>query len=487
MEREKTKKNSIKKNYVFNLIYQITIILLPLIVTPYIARVLTAEGVGIYSFCFATITYFTILASLGFENYAQREISVYQNDKHQQSKVFFEVFLCRLIPMAVALVINTVLILANTYGEYTNLMWILNLNIIAIGLDVVFFFQGNEEFVKIVLRNLIIKIIGTICLFVFIKSQADILLYTLINSLMIIVSSLSLIPAMKGRLCKVSFKELQPVKHLKFALKLFIPAVAITLYTVLDKFLIGVITGSNLENGYYEQAEKIIKVGMTVVTCLGIVMIPRNSSAIAQGKVDEVKENVYKAFNFVWLLGFPIAFGLLSIASNLVPWFLGDGYDKVVYLMYVLSTLFLIICASNFIGIQYLLTWKRDGQFTKCIIIGALTNILFSIVLIYFFESLGACISTVLAELMVTISMIVLLRKELSFKKIFKTMWKPFLSAVIMGAVVFALSLYLVPSILNTFILVFVAIVVYGVCILLFRESLTLDFFKLIFKRKNCK
>ena len=82
---------SVTRNYIYNLIYQILILILPLISTPYISRVLGAENIGIYSYTISIITYFILFGSLGITLYAQREIAYVQDDKEKRSKIFWEI------------------------------------------------------------------------------------------------------------------------------------------------------------------------------------------------------------------------------------------------------------------------------------------------------------------------------------------------------------------------------------------------------------
>ena len=85
------KKNSVTKNYIYNLLYQILTIIIPLITTPYLSRVLGAENIGIYSFTISITTYFILFGSLGVAMYGQREIAYVQNDIKKRSKIFFPV------------------------------------------------------------------------------------------------------------------------------------------------------------------------------------------------------------------------------------------------------------------------------------------------------------------------------------------------------------------------------------------------------------
>ena len=476
------KNKSAKLNYIYNLSYQILLILLPIVTAPYVSRALLPAGVGDYSLAFSFITYFTLLASLGFGYYAQREIAKWQDSPKEQARVFWEVILCRLIPTAASLILNNLLIHIGFYGDIAPLMGFLNINIIATALDIVFFFQGNEEFGKTTLINIAVKLLGVTGIFLFVKTPEDVWLYTLLNSLVLIVSNLALWPFAIARLRRAEKdspegerKPLRPLTHLLPSLRLFIPNIAISLYTILDKTLIGVITQDSAQNGYYEEAEKIVKCAMTVVTALGTVMIPRNSREFALGNTEAVERNVYKSTHFVFLLGIPLAAGFVLVAGNLIPWFLGAAYTESIHLMRLFAPLVCIIGLSNVFGLQYLVPCKKDRLFTLSILSGAVTNLVLNIPLIYFYKATGAVIASLISEGVVTAVMLFFVRRELSFRQIFGSLWKPLLASGIMLLVASPLEKMLSPSILHTLLLVAVGVAVYGIVILILRDSLAYD------------
>ncbi|MBP3437210.1 MAG: flippase [Clostridia bacterium] len=470
---------STKLNYIYHLSYQILLIILPIVTAPYVSRVLLPEGVGDYSLAFSFITYFTLFASLGFTYYAQREIAKWQDNPLMQTRVFWEIILCRLIPVFVSLLLNNVLIYLDLYGEITPLMRLLNINIISIAFDIVFFFQGNEDFGKTTLVNITVKLLGVAGIFIFVKTPDDVWLYTLLNSLVLIVSNLSLwffaLPHLrrpKDDNGKRMPLHLHPFAHLWPSFRLFVPNIAISLYTILDKTLIGVITADSAQNGYYEEAEKIVKCAMPVVTALGTVMIPRNSREAAIGNMEAVKKNIYQSSHFVFFLGLPITVGFVLVASNLIPWFLGDAYEESIYLLQLFAPLTLIIGLSNLFGLQYLIPCKKDKLFTAAILAGAITNLVLNIPFITWYQARGAVFASLISESVVTLTMLFFVRKELSCFQTFKSVVKPFLACALMFAACYPLSKALPSSILNTLILVGVGVLVYGVSVLLLRDSL---------------
>lgn len=463
---------SITKNYLFNLINQILLIIIPIITTPYVSRVLGADGVGKYSFSNSIASYFVIFASLGFMYYAQREIAKYQDNKKKQSEIFWEIIIVRSVSVLTALIVYFAAIVLGVFKEeYTLLMMILSVSILAVAFDISFLFAGNEDFSKTVVTNTVVRILNVIAIFVFVKDRNDLWKYVLITVLTVLTANASLSVYAKNFLCKIEIKSLRPIRHIKPAVILFLPTIAISVYTYLDKTMIGVITGSDFENGFYEQAEKIVKIVMTVVTSLGAVMIPRNSNAFERKDMQAIRQNIYRSVRFVLLLGIPMMIGLIAVSDNMVPWFLGDGYYKSANIMKILSVLILAIGLSNVFGLQYLIPADEDKKFTISVTCGAFTNFLLNLVLIRLFKSYGAAIATIVAEITVAVIMFCFIRKNISLREILKSSIKYLISGIIMFVPCFMLGRILAPSIINTFIIVFTGVVVYLICLILLKDG----------------
>lgn len=463
---------SITKNYLYNLIYQILLIIIPIITTPYVSRVLGADGVGKFSFSNSIVSYFVIFASLGFGYYAQREIAKYQDNKKKQSEIFWEIIIVRSVSVLTALIVYFAFIVLGVFKEeYTLLMIILSINILAVAFDISFLFAGNEDFSKTVLTNTLVRILNVIAIFVFVKDRNDLWKYVLITALTLLIANASLAVYAKNFLCKIEIKNLKPIRHIKPAVILFLPTIAISVYAYLDKTMIGIITGSDFENGFYEQAERIVKMVMTVVTSLGTVMIPRNANAFERKDMDAIRRNIYRSVRFVLLLGIPMMIGLIAVSDNIVPWFLGDGYYKSANIMKILSVLILAIGLNNVFGLQYLIPAGEDKKFTISVTCGAITNFLLNLVLIRLFKSYGAAIATIVAETVVAVIMFCFIRKNLSLREILKSSIKYLISGIIMFVPCFILGRILEPSIINTFIIVFTGVVVYLICLILLKDE----------------
>lgn len=473
------------KNYIYNLSYQVLVLLVPLITTPYVSRVLGAKAIGIFSYTNSVVQYFILFGCIGLNLYGQREIAYVQHDKEKRDKVFWELVILRICTVLISLVIFYLTLVSNS--RYSSVFLIMCLDIMASMIDISWFFQGIEDFQKIVIRNCIVKFIGVILIFLFVKSSDDLYLYVLCHSATLVLGNLSMwayIPSIVGR---VSLKGLKIKKHIRPTVALFLPQIATSVYTILDKTMIGFLTGIEEEVAYYEQGQKIVKIVMALVTSLGTVMLPRIANLFKLNKMDKVKSYLSKSYRFVSFLAFPMALGLMAISCNLVPWFFGNGYDKVIPNMMVISPILIMIALSNIIGTQYLLPIGRQKEYTLSVITGCCVNGIMNLILIPRFLSIGAAIATVIAETSVTGVQIYFTRRDFDFKKIFRENSKYIISALCMFVITYFVAKRMPSSIINTFICVVIGGGVYIGILLLMKDEQIFEVIGMFRKKLNKK
>lgn len=457
------------KNYLYNLGYQILIIILPLITTPYVSRVLGAKGIGTYGYTNSITQYFILFGCIGLNLYGQREIAYYQNDIQKRSKVFFELLLLRIITVSISIILYYFTFCQNpTYGYIFSIQII---DVVASMFDISWLYQGMEDFKKIVLRNTLVKICGLIIIFMFVKSSADLPIYVLSYSATLLLGNLSMWMYLPKFVKKVSLKYLNIQKHLRPTIVLFLPQIATSIYTMLDKTMIGALTNNTAEVGYYEQSQKIIRMAMTIATSLGTVMLPRVANLFKEGKLDEVKESMYTSFQFISFLTFPLCFGLIGISKGFVPWFFGEGYGKVVYNLMIISPIIIIIGYSNVIGTQFLLPTGRQKEYTLSVCTGTVVNLCCNFLLIPMLLSYGAAIATVIAELSVTLVQVIATRRTFSYKHIFKLVYKYIVAAFLMLVVLLFLSNIMPVGILYTVIQMTAGCFVYFIVLIVLKDS----------------
>ena len=89
--------NSIKKNFIYNLIYQVLIVLFPIVTSPYISRVLGSDGLGVYSYRYSIANYFVIFAMLGISTHGNRSVAMVRDDREKVSQTFWNIYVAHLI------------------------------------------------------------------------------------------------------------------------------------------------------------------------------------------------------------------------------------------------------------------------------------------------------------------------------------------------------------------------------------------------------
>lgn len=468
---------SIKKNYLYNLAFQILAIILPIITAPYLARVLGVEGVGTSAYTLSIVAYFILIANLGIASFGQREIAMYQDDKKKYSKIFWNLMAFRMVAGVVTTIAYLVLILLA--NRYQVIYGILIINLLANIFDISWFYQGLEEYKFISIRNILVKLLFTISIFVFVKTPDDLNLYMLLNGLSLAISTFALWTRLHKDINKPDFKSIKPFKYFKDTLIYFLPQVATTIYTVLDRTMLGLMTDGQVENGYYEQSYKIIQVALAVVTSLNLVMAPRIAFLYKKNNIQEIKERLRKSMRFVGLLAVPITFGIAAIASSLVPWFFGEGYEKVSDLLPIFAPIVLIIAFSNCLGGQCLTPCGMRLQSAIALWVGAVLNLVCNLLLIPKMGSFGATIGSLVAEGTITVLYFWLSKKYVSVKHTFADYIKYVIAGAIMYFAVVIVKGFFPPTILYTAIEAAIGCVVYGLILIILQDKMVLEYLKM--------
>ena len=476
---------NIKKNYLYSLLYQILTMIIPFITAPYVARVLKTDGVGTYSYTQSYMTYFTMLSALGTSSYGMREIARCRTKKEEYSKKFWEIELLTVFTTIICLIGWIILILFSS--EYKIYFIALTPSLFATMFDISWFYTGHEKISYTVFWNALCKILGVICIFIYVTDKSDLALYIFINSIMLMIGNLSMWIFLPKMLVKVNPKEFSFKSHFRETLIYFVPTIATTVYTVLDKTLIGIITKDDYQNGYYEQATKIINMAKTTVfVSVNTVMSARISYLFSEKRISEIKARIEKSINYILLLGFAATFGVVAIARDFVPIFFGNGYDKVVNLIYWMSPLIIIIGVSNCLGAQYYTPAGLRTQSSKYIIVGSVTNFVMNIIFIPKFGATGAVIGSIIAELTISVLYFFHCDGYLTIRQVSRCSYKRIVSGIIMLIVIKSISSCWMRGVLSLIVEIVIGALVYFVSLLLLNDAMIKEIF-FVLQRKVLK
>jgi len=455
-------------------------LLIPLITVPYVSRVLGKEGIGVYSYTLSMTQYFIIIGTLGISLYGSRQIAYVKDDKEKMSKTFWSLIFLKIITSSIALVIY--LFIFGFNRNHSDIYLIQSIAIISGMLDISWLYIGLEDFKKTVTRNLAVKILGVICIFIFVKSYDDLYKYIIINGFMSLLYNYFLWMYIPKTVLTVKIKFIDIKEHFVPAIKLFIPQIAIQIYAVLDKSMLGALSNTG-EVGLYDQSQKIIILVLSLVTSLGVVMLPRMSNIFANSDNEKMNNYLNKTLCGVAYVSIPMAVGLASISKEFVPWFFGPEFGQVICLMIILTPILFLISMSNVVGVQYLLPANKIKEFTVSVTIGAIVNIILNIILIPKYKAIGACVATVIAEFVVTFIQYMYVRKNIKKKCFISNAIKYCISSIIMFIVVRFIGNYMGVRIITTIVQAVMGVIVYILILTILRDEINSIIFKTIFTK----
>ena len=383
------------KNYLYNLSYQILTIILPIITVPYVTRIFTSEALGNYVFYNSIVSYFSLFAMLGIGVYGTKQIAAASD----VSSTFWNIYVIQLIASILAMAVYIIAIFSiPQMGGIIPL--IVGITLFAKMIDISWLFSGKEDFKKITIRNVVIRIIGVISIFTFVKSSDDLYLYVFLIVIFDFLGQFVMWVPAKKFIKRPSFNAKIMKKNLHPIVLLFLPQVAISLYVVLDRTLLGLL-GSYSDVGIYEQGQKLISILLKVVSSLGVVMLPRVANLLSERRDKEAQNMVKFSFILYNLIIFSMMFGLIAVNEVFVKLFLGQNFQDVKYVLYVIVFNIMFVGWTNILGYQVLVVRNKNKEFMLSTTIPAFVSVAVNIAIIPFFGYIGASITSVVVEILV--------------------------------------------------------------------------------------
>lgn len=426
-----------RKNALLMALYEVALYLMPFITAPYIARVLGTYGTGVYSYTYSIASYFMVLTQLGVKLYGRREIAACLT-REERSKTFWGIW-----------TVETVMFLISTVGYGAFLVvyqtelktaFVMQYLIIAgAWLDISWLYFGAEDFKIAVTRNVLIKFVSLILIFVLIRSKADYNRYVLIMSLSNLLSVAVMWVTIRKHVSFVRFTRQDVQVHVMPMIKMFIPVLSVQLFSMTDKVFLGMMTSTDAV-GIYENAYKISRVPIALITSIGTVMLPRMTKLAAQGRDDEASRYFEKSLSMTFVMGLACAFGLVSVASTFIPLYLGPDFLEAVPVLQLLALMLVAIAWGNAFRTQFILPRKMDSLYIRSVLYAALINIVLNAILIPRFSEIGAAAASVIAEFTICIYQAVKIRKYFNYHKIIRSNLKYVVAALTMTAVILLLT-----------------------------------------------
>ena len=473
------------KNYIYNILYQLVKLFLPLFLVSYTYAHLGPSTLGINDYAANISSWFILLGVLGVNTYGNREIAKVRDNKDRLSKSFYEILVMQIINMTIALVLYVVYTLLFV-KENQIIYFLICLSILASVFDISWFYYGVEDFGIVSIRNIVVKIVSVLLIFAFVKKPADLWMFTLINSLSDLIGQLVTFLGLKKYInkTKVSVKDAYK-NHLAGTFALFIPTVAINIYTLLDQTLLGTMVEDKGQLNLYKTSVSFVKMFLYFVTSIGAVVMPRIANLFVKNNDhSEVNRYINMTFKLAIILSIPIFVALEVVSGSFFPWYTKDEYMYIIPLVRLVSPIIIFISLSNVFGTQYLVPVGRNNEYTKSIIAGALINLAINLYAIPRWQAAGACVASVCAEFTVTFTQWLYIRKDVEIHSM-SSFIKSALSALVMGVIIYFIGNAMGAKIITNMVQAIVGIIIYVVMLLILKEETIINLYNKYVLKKD--
>lgn len=422
------------KNYLYNLTYQLLVFLVPIITAPYLTRTLGAEQLGIYSYVYSITSIINTVTMLGTHTYGYRQVAYTRDNTKLCNRVFWEMTILKLSLG----VIGTVFYFLYAYkNEYFIQFLYYYPWLLASYIDLSFIYVGMEEMKYPVMRNIMVKILSVIGIFVIVHVPDDLNKYILVLSLSTLIGSLTIYIGLKKYVLftiqSVGIRIGSIMDHLRMSFSLFLPQAASYVYLQVDKIMIKALVHGTAQISFYDQADKLVRVPLTVILVLSTVIMPRMANISQKGNLEELYGYLFKSFQLSLLLAAPMAVGIAVLAKGFVPWYLGSEFTSTSTAMMILAPIIVTTSIGGVIGTQYFTATNQINILLVANLSAFGSNIICNYFLISKLGYLGAAIATILASGISAAIQLIYLNKTVKIYDIVKRVYKYFVSAIAMG------------------------------------------------------
>lgn len=478
---------NIKKNILYSSILTTANYIFPILTYPYVSRVLGVDKIGICNFVDSIINYFILFSMMGIGIIGIREIAKNKNNKEILNRTFTSLFLLNTISTTLMLIILIIAInIVPKLYEHRELMYIGALKLIFNYLLIEWLYKGLEEFKFITNRTLIIKCLYVIAVFVFIHDANDYKLYYFILSMMVILNAITNI-IYSRKFISFKFRNICIKTFINSFFILGLYTILLSMYTSFNVAYLGFVSGET-EVGYYTTATKLYSIILSIFTAFTGVMLPRMSALVSENKMDEFRNLLGKSLNLLFGFSIPLIIFTIIFAKTIILLLSGKGYEGAIIPMQIVMPLVLIIGYEQILIIQTLMPLKKDTAIFISSVIGACVGILFNIILVLKYRSIGSALVWFISELSVMITAQVFVKKYINIKFPFKYLLKNIFYNIPLIALMLLAYNIMNNSVINMFI-GGLTMLVYSILLQYFiiKNSIFINLTNKIIRKISCK
>ncbi|RKS13320.1 flippase [Flavobacterium sp. 120] len=432
----------LRKNIFYNTLLSLSQILFPLVTFPYVSRVLGPNGVGQVSFVDSFTQYFILFSALGIPLYGVRELSKIRNKVQESSKLFTELILLHLISTFLLLIVYLALIYLLSYKGININLFFIGCGILLSNVFIVeWYYQSQEKFGFITKRTIILRFMFIILLFFIVNDKADFVKYYLLFLLLNVLNAgVNFYFVLKSEI-KLDFLNLNLNKHIKPLFLLVSCSVIGSVYVLLDNVILGILSTTE-SVGFYSSAIKITKIPISLISSLGIVLIPRLSESFSNNDLKSIKYYIDSSVQFVLTFGVPLCLGIALTAKWTVLIISGTEFEPSIELVRYLSPIIILIALNGIFFFQLFTPGNKEVSMIIILAMSAIISIVLNLILIPKIQHLGAAITTTITEFSVFLISIYFAKKHFNIKINFKMFINPLLSSLVFIPIIFLVELF---------------------------------------------
>ena len=397
--------------------------IIPMAVLPYLVRVLGMEMYGLLSFAQSFAQYFTILTDYGFNYSATRALAQQQSDSMAASRLFSSVSALKLLfgLFGGLLLVAIVTLVPRLHHEAAD-FYVGYLAVVGNVLFPVWYYQGIQQMRYISIVSGAARLLAAVSLFVFVHRPQDMILALAIQSSGMLFSGIAgFIVVLLHFHVRLVWPTLQDMRlALAEGWHLFVSTAAISLYTNTNVFLVGMLAG-NVEAGYFSAAEKLVRAMNGLIGPVSQATFPHVNTLVKESRAAALGF-ARKTLGYMLPITLVPSLAILLLAGPVAHICFGHGAGGSIPVLRWIAMLPVIIAVSNILGVQTMIPFGLDKQFSRILVFVGILNVLLAIPLDRFYGARGAGVCVLTAELLVTFAMVVALeRRGLSVFRLGKT------------------------------------------------------------------
>ncbi|MBO5509368.1 MAG: flippase [Lachnospiraceae bacterium] len=461
-------------NFIFSVLKTMMGVVFPLITFPYATRVLGPGCLGKIDYAYANVSYFVLIASFGVSSYAIREGSKYRDDREKISKFASEMLCINTVAVLVAYALFVGFMFIPKMSAYRDLMLLFSVTICLTPLGVEWVYNIFEEYRYITVRAFLFQIIAVVILYTCVRDRNDYMIYAGTIILSSVGSNIVNILRLKHY---VDFKPVfnkAMLKHIKPMAYLFVMIIASSIYLIMDRTMLGFITGDEREVGLYTTAVKVVTVLTSIIASVRTVVVPR-SAYYVKSNPEKSKELNYTTLKIVYLISIPCAIGIALLADRVMVLFAGCEYLESGRVLQILMVDLVFAAANGIIINQIFIINKKEKIASVAIICGAVTNLILNSILIHFIGKYGAAISTCAAEIVILALASIAGRDIFKLEKMVKQIIQSIIASLPMVVLYFVVDNAGIHDLVVIVLMVLVGAVTYFAMLILMKNELLRD------------